>query len=140
MKNFIITVFALFIIFACDKQKLNSKKVEGEWQIVNYYQTNNEGLTTKYPICNGTIDFAAEIGIFDLNLIRQNGALNDTTKASGNFQLNENGSTIIFSNSSGLNLGNEGNYRILTLTKTDLQIEGGDTLGNVNTYLFSRKQ
>jgi hypothetical protein len=135
--------FGCFIVWlflsGCDKQKLHLNKIDGEWNIVNYARTNNEGITTKYSNCVGTIDFVAKYTQFDLNIIHQNSGLNDTISASGDFHLIENGSSIIFNNSSGLNLGYEGSYRILTLTSTDLQIEGGDTLGNVNTYLFSRK-
>jgi hypothetical protein len=139
MKNLICCFSILFLLLSCNKQNSNLKKIDGEWKIVNYARTNNEGLTTKYSSCNGTIDFVTDNGKFDLNLVYQNNGYNDTTTASGNFQLNENGSAIIISNSLGMNLSIEGNYRILTLTSTDLQIEGGDTLGNINTYLLSRK-
>lgn len=139
MKNLMCCFSILFLLLSCNKQNSNLKKIDGEWKIVNYARTNNEGLTTKYSSCNGTIDFVADNGKFDLNLVYQNNGFNDSTIASGNFQLNENGSAIIISNSLGMNLSIEGNYRILTLTSTDLQIEGGDTLGNINTYLLSRK-
>jgi hypothetical protein len=131
-------ILPLFLV-ACDKQKLISKKIDGEWNVVNYNQTNSEGITTKYSNCNGTIEFEANSGIFAMDIFHQNNGLNDTITANGDFQLNENGALIFFDNTVGLNLGSQGSYRILTLTKTDLQIEGGDTLGNINTYLFSRK-
>jgi hypothetical protein len=139
MKKPIGYLVLLLLLMGCDKQKSISKKIDGEWNIVYYNKTNSEGITTKYSNCIGVIDFEANNGIFAMNFSHQNNGFNDTIIANGDFQLNENGSMILFDNTVGLNLGNQGSYRILTLTKTDLQIEGGDTLGNINTYLFSRK-
>lgn len=139
MKKPIGYLVLLLLLAGCDKQKLISKKIDGEWNVVNYNKTNSEGITTKFSNCIGTIDFETNNGIFAIDIFHQNNGLNDTITANGDFQLNENGSLILFDNTVGLNLGNQGSYRILTLTKTDLQIEGGDTLGNINTYLFSRK-
>ncbi len=139
MKKPIVYLVLLLLLMGCDKQKSILKKIVGEWNIVNYNKTDSEGITTKYSNCTGTIDFEANNGIFTMDIFHQNNGLYDTINANGNFQLNENGSIIQFDNTVGLNLGNKVNYRILTLTNTDLQIEGGDTLGNIKTYLFSRK-
>ncbi len=140
MKTFLICTLFLFVIIACNKQKLNSKKLNGEWTIISYSITNNEGLTTKSSNCQGSINFQLDSNRFDLNIIYNTGGTTDTSIAYGSYQVAENGSEILFSNSVGLNLTNSGKYRILTINASDLQIEGGDSLGNVNTYLFSKKQ
>jgi hypothetical protein len=139
MKPLVICTIILSVFIGCNKQKLYSKKLDGAWTIVSYSRTNNEGLTSKTSYCQGNINFHIDSNIFDLNINYILDGINDTSIAYGSCQLVEDGSEIIFSNSVGLNLEGNGNYRILTLNNSDLQIEGGDSLGNVNTYLFSKK-
>ena len=139
MKPLVICTIILSVFIGCNKKKLYSKKLDGVWTIVSYSRTNNEGLTSKTSYCQGNINFHIDSNIFDLNINYILDGINDTSIAYGSCQLVEDGSEIIFSNSVGLNLGGNGNYRILTLNNSDLQIEGGDSLGNVNTYLFSKK-
>jgi hypothetical protein len=140
MKKLLFTTFFLSVLFSCDKQHLHLKKLNGEWTIVSYSITNNEGLTNKATNCLGSINFQNDSKLFDLNLIYGIGSKVDTTNAYGSYEITENGSEILFTNSSGLNLANSGKYRILTINSSDLQIEGGDSLGNVNTFLFSKNQ
>lgn len=55
-KLFYILSIALLLLGSCSKIKKSQRRIEGEWEIISYRQTNISGLTTFYDAV-GTLTF-----------------------------------------------------------------------------------
>jgi hypothetical protein len=129
---------------SCDKQKRTAKKLAGEWEIYSIKKTDPLGLT-EYATCSGTMTFGScEDHLapcdYTMSLSFTYPSGSGTTIQNGTFEPVEKGD---YMNVTTLNSDNVQtsvyNYRILTLTKTDLQIIFTDSANYIREYIFKRK-
>jgi hypothetical protein len=137
--------FFLFILFtSCDKQKQSARQLAGTWELTSYKIKDSEGLST-YATGTGEIHFDAcsDTPIkctyqFNASLTFPGIPLTQVVEQ-GTYEMIEKGDYMTVKKADAL--GNElagYTYRILVLTKTDLELEYPDNLGNYITMIFSR--
>jgi hypothetical protein len=115
-------LFLVLFFFSCSKQKRIESKLNGFWRISKVYIEDGEGFFhdgNQY----GQLQFSTNekncIGMVNYNYINQNGVvLHDSLKLNSKYQINAVEDRVLFLQN--LNLYN---FRILLLTKSDLQIE-----------------
>jgi len=137
--------FLLFVLFtSCDKQKQTARQLEGTWELTSYRMKDSEGLSA-YATGTGEMHFSAcsETPIkctyhFNASLTFPGIPLTQMVEQ-GTYEMIEKGDymTIKKLDALGNELGSY-TYRILVLTKTDLELEYPDNLGNYVTMIFSR--
>lgn len=138
-------LFLLFVLFAsCDKQKQTARQLAGTWELTSYRIKDSEGLST-YASGTGEIHFDACSETPITCTYQFNAALTlpglplTQMMEQGTYEMIEKGDymTIKKLDALGNELGSY-TYRILVLTKTDLELEYPDNLGNYITMIFSR--
>ena len=145
MRNLITIILLFFLFVSCDKQKKTSKKLNGEWEIQNYKFTNQEGLSF-FSTCSGSMSFESKKNYTDPNPYTLEFTYNfssgiDTIKQKGTFDVTQKGDYMIITTVNSLNeVTSTYEYRILTRTNTDLQLEYSDYTGCSHMYIFKRKK
>ncbi len=139
-----LSVFLLSLI-SCDKQRRTTKKIDGEWEISVYKITDTEGLA-EYAVCSGSYVFTSCINKsiacdYTCNLTFNFPSNTGISIETGTFEILPDGE---FMDVTCLNSLNEiisiYNYRILTLTKTDLQLEYRDLNSKLHSLIFKKKK
>jgi hypothetical protein len=142
-KNLLIAMLGMMVLFSCDKATSTSTKLSGEWELTSYKLTLSNGMSY-FGSGDGALFFSDlqtetsdKTYLFQLNQT-VNGAVM-VRDESGTFLVDyEQGfpelSLITSSGSPSL----ASPFRILTLNKTDLQLEGGDSFGRIHTFLFRK--
>jgi len=143
--TFFLLFFPLLILVSCDKQQRTANKLEGEWEIIYYKLTDGEGLS-EYATVQGSMIFenCKDVSTpcsYSLDISHEFPSSGGNTQQHGTFQVVEKGNymdvtTVDASNSITSNY----RYRILTHTKTDLQVEYGDSMFQIHTYIFKKKE
>lgn len=140
MKNSVFTLSVLLLL-SCSKEANVSKKLSGDWNLTSYRRTDSEGLIT-YPEASGTAEFIS----YDKGQDSSNYHFDiscalpdvDTNLYTGTYKLVEKGDFMYLAELDSLNQVNSYiKYRILTLTKTDLEIEFSQN-SNTDILLFRR--
>ena len=137
--------FLLLVLFtSCDKHKQSARQLAGTWKLTSYKIKDSEGLST-YSTGTGEMHFSAcsETPIkctyhFNASLTFPGIPLTQMVEQ-GTYEMIEKGDYMTMKKLDAL--GNElgsYTYRILVLTKTDLELEYPDNLGNYVTMIFSR--
>lgn len=128
--------------FSCSKEVKVSKELEGNWELTSYKRTDNEGLVS-YPKASGSAEFKAYDNSEDSSTYTWilstdlTGSI-DTTTQLGTYKLVEKANFMYVSEFDSLSQINSYiKYRILTLTKTDLEIEFSKD-SNTDILLFRR--
>jgi hypothetical protein len=144
MKVVVCFFLLLVLVTSCDKQKQSARQLEGTWELTSYKIKDSEGLST-YATGTGEIHFdkCPDTPIkcsyqFNASLTFPGIPFTDLLEQ-GTFEMIEKGDymTIMKLDTAGNELGSY-TYRILVLTKTDLELEYPDNLGNYITMIFSR--
>jgi hypothetical protein len=141
MRGFLFSIVILGI-FSCSKEVKVSKELEGNWELTSYKRTDNEGLVS-YPNASGTAEFKAydnskDSSTYIWTLISDLTGSIDTFTQKGTYKLSEKAGFMYVSEFDSLNQINSYiKYRILTLTKTDLEIEFSKN-SNTDILLFRR--
>jgi hypothetical protein len=134
MKRF-IAITALFFLCACMKSQRVSARISGSWTLISYKRTNYEGMIS-YPIASGVATFNAlgntqDSSTYSFEIARIFGATTDSLLEKGTYKLVEKGGFMYLNEQDSIdNTISYIKYRILSLTKTDLEIEfskGTDT-------------
>jgi len=139
-----LSIFLLSLI-SCDKQKRTTKKIDGEWEITSYKLTDNQGLS-EYAVCSGSYIFNSSEDETDsfkysCNLIFEFPSISGSTIESGVFQLFPDGEYMDVTNINSFNdVISTYNYRIITLTKTDLHLEFTDSISKIHSLIFKKKK
>ena len=122
MNKFIGLILLVLVFTGCDKVKQVHKDLEGEWQIITYRRTNDQGLTYFLP-ADGTLQFTS--------------CSNAICSYDFNFSYEDQGVISVYSNSGSLNQHNHEHFdlfptvssgdsiydgRILLITKDDLKM------------------
>jgi hypothetical protein len=135
-----IIMLGVTLLFACDKATNASAKLDGEWELISYKLTISNGMSY-LGTGDGSLIFSdIESENSDRTYLFQfnqsvNGAVMIKEEA-GFFSVSyEPGFPELSMNTS---TGTSTSYRILTLNKSDLQLEGSDSLGRIHTFLFRR--
>ena len=144
MKTLATLLLLLIFISSCDKQKQSVRKLEGTWELTSYKVKNAEGLST-YATGSGTIHFDKPSSNPIQSTFQFTAALTfpglaqSTVSQQGTYEMIEKGDymTVKLLDTTGSEIGVY-TYRILVLTKTDLELEYPDNLGNYVTMIFSR--
>jgi outer membrane protein assembly factor BamB len=144
MRNYLLlAALGALLLFACDKATSTSTKLSGEWQLTSYKLTVSNGMSY-IGSGEGALFFS------DLQT--------ETSDKTYLFQLNQtvNGAVMVRDESGTFLVSYEQGFpelslttssgspalgspcRILTLNKTDLQLEGSDSLGRIHTFLFRK--
>ena len=141
----VVCFFLLLVLFtSCDKQKQSARQLSGTWELTSYRIKDSEGLST-YATGTGEIHFdeCNETPIkctyqFNASLTLPGLSLTQIIEQ-GTYEMIEKGDymTVKKLNGAGNELGSY-TYRILVLTKTDLELEYPDNLGNYITMIFRR--
>ena len=136
-----IIMLGVTLLFACDKATNASAKLDGEWELISYKLTISNGMSY--------------LGTGDGSLIFSD-IESENSDRTYLFQFNQsvNGAAMIKEEAGFFSVSYEpgfpelsmfpvsgtttSSYRILTLNKTDLQLEGSDSLGRIHTFLFSK--
>ena len=128
--------------FSCSKEVKVSKELEGNWELTSYKRTDNEGLLS-YPNASGSAEFKAydnseDSSTYTWTLSTDLTGSIDTTTQQGTYKLVEKANFMYVSEFDSLSQINSYiKYRILTLTKTDLEIEFSKD-SNTDILLFRR--
>lgn len=140
---FLISISLMFV--SCDKQKQTAKSLEGEWEITSYKLTDIEGMS-EYAAVQGSLifDYCKDVGVscsYSINITHAFPSSTGNTINNGTYQVIEKGD---FMNVTTLDQNNDTTstykYRILTQTKTDLQLEYADTLSRFHSFIFKKKK
>jgi hypothetical protein len=142
MRLLIIFVGLTFLFTSCDKETSVAKKLLGEWDLVAFKITLQNGIN-QYPESHG-----------DLIITEGNNAPLDFSSThhytllgteiveskSGFMQLKDNGNylDVTLLDENDLELGLEA-HRIMVLTKTDLQLEYTDSEGRLRNLTYKKK-
>lgn len=119
------------------------KRVSGEWQLVSYKRTNNEGMV-HYVDASGILKFnelksAADSSRYTFQLIGFFEGIKENLDEEGSYRITKNGELLrLNKEDQTLKLASSSLYRILTLTNTDLELELS-TETNLNILLFRKK-
>lgn len=145
MRILLNIIFLAFILYSCDKQKHTAKKLDGEWEISTYKLTDPEGLN-EYATCSGSIVFDSKPNYLDpqpytLEISYTFPSTSGSRIQHGTFDVIERGDYMIITEIDNSELEiSKYTYRILTRTRTDLQLEYTDSLNFIHTYLFTKKK
>lgn len=123
MKRILYLVIIL-VLFSCSKEKSIERKLDGNWLVTKVRIQDSEGFTYDDSIPNGELSFNAANKLvsgkvkFDYSTITL-ASLEDSLQLNDfNYQLNTDEGRI-YADSANLRY----DFRILSLTKSDLQIE-----------------
>lgn len=139
-----LSVF-LMSLSSCDKQKRTTKKIDGEWEISVYKITDTEGLA-EYAVCSGSYVFnscnnKSNACDYTCNLTFDFPSNTGTSIETGTFEVLSDGEFMDVTCLNSLNeIISAYNYRILTLTKTDLQLEYSDLNSKLHSLIFKKKK
>ena len=139
-----LSVF-LMSLSSCDKQKRTTKKIDGEWEISVYKITDTEGLA-EYAVCSGSYVFnscnnKSNACDYTCNLTFDFPSNTGTSIETGTFEVLSDGEFLDVTCLNSLNeIISAYNYRILTLTKTDLQLEYSDLNSKLHSLIFKKKK
>ena len=144
MRKIVFLFIILLAIFtSCDKVKQTEKNLGGEWQIVSYKHMDTEGLS-EYAVVNGSIKFencteASNSCLYSISINYNFPSSSGTTTENGTYEVIEKGKFMNIQKSNSPD-PSAATYRcrILTETKTDLELEFSDAGGNIHTYIFNR--
>ena len=122
----ILIVSALFC-FCCTKSDKYERRILGSWNVVTFKHKSNEGITTYEPI-KGMLEFNSS-GLYNINLEETNTQVIE----GGKFAIDQTEQTFIQlnGNTSFFGLNGEKEARILTLTRTDLELEFSTNNGSM---------
>jgi len=144
MKALFTLLILLWVFVSCDKQKQSARQLAGTWELTSYKVKNAEGLST-FATGTGSIHFDRCVKntlqstfTFSATLVLQSAAQSIISQQ-GTYEMIEKGDymTVKQLDALGVEIGVY-TYRILVLTKTDLELEYPDNLGNYITLIFSR--
>ena len=144
MKTFFTLFILLWVLMSCDKQKQSARQLAGTWELTSYKVKNAEGLST-FATGTGSIHFDKCVKNTLQSTFAFHATLSFPTVAqstihqSGTYEMIEKGDymTVKQLDALGVEIGVY-TYRILVLTKTDLELEYPDNLGSYITLIFSR--
>lgn len=146
MLNRIASVFIIFVLFtSCDKDKHVTKKLIGEWHIVDYKKTDQSGLS-EYAVVSGNMIFEKSSDYtspsnYSQSIIYAFPSNSGTISQHGTIEVVDNGG---FMNVTSLDNSNmlisTIKYRILVQTSTDLELEYTDASFNVHNLIFKKKK
>jgi hypothetical protein len=136
-------IILLAFFTGCDKVTQTEKNLAGEWQIVSYKHMDTEGLL-EYAVVNGFIKFepCTDTSIacpYSISISYDFPSASGTTSENGTYEVIEKGKFMNIQNSNSFDsIIATYRCRILTETKTDLELEFSDAGGNIHTYIFNR--
>lgn len=145
MRFLLNIIFLSLILYSCDKQKHTAKKLDGEWEIISYELTDPEGMS-EYATCSGSMIFDSQPSYTDPNPYSLTfdytfPSTSGTRIQHGTFDVIERGDYMLITEVDASNtLLSTYTYRILTQTRTDLQLEYRDSLNEVHSFIFKRKK
>ena len=142
MKTF-ITIAALFLLCTCTKARRVSNRISGIWELTSYKRTNYEGMIS-YPTASGTARFEelentkdSAAYLFDIALIFD--TITDSLQENGTYKLVEKGNFMYVNEQDSLDMTiSYIKYRVLSLTKTDLELEFSKGT-NTDVLLFKKQ-
>jgi hypothetical protein len=142
-KILFLFIISLAIFTSCDKVTQTEKNLAGEWQIVSYKQMDTEGLS-EYAVVNGYIKFETCIDAsvacpYAISIHYNFPSSSGNTTENGTYEVIEKGKFMNIQNSNSSDPSAAAyRCRILTETKTDLELEFSDAGGKIHTYIFNR--
>lgn len=145
MKNLVVFILFFVLFISCDKQKRSAKELAGEWEIKSIKKTDAQGLS-EYATCTGSMIFGScddHLAPCDytLSLSFTYPSGSGTTIQNGTFETVEKGDYMDITTLNSNNVEtSKYNYRILTLTNTDLQLVFTDSAAIIREYIFKRKK
>ena len=142
MRFSIIFISLLFLFTSCDKEANVTKKLLGEWDLVQFKITLQNGIN-QYPDSHGELiitegnnaplDFSSthHYTLFGTEFLENK---------SGFMQLRDNGNhmDVTLLDENELELAVE-DHRIMVLTTTDLQLEFTDSEGRLSNLTYKKK-
>lgn len=144
MQKIVFPFIILLAIFtSCDKVKQTEKNLAGEWQIISYKHMDTEGLS-EYAVVSGSIKFencteSSNSCPYSISINYDFPSSSGTTIENGTYEVIEKGKFMNITNSnSSDSITATYRCRLLTETKTDLELEFSDAGGNIHTYIFNR--
>lgn len=141
--TFLIVI--VLILHSCDKQKRVANKLSGEWEIVSYKLTDPEGLI-EYSSGSGFLTFEECENQptpcpYSMNIQYDFPSSSGSLIQNGTFEVIAKGDYMTVTTLDSSNtVTSTYTYRILTQTKTDLQLEFSDTLSQIHSFIFKRKK
>jgi hypothetical protein len=121
MKN-IVVVILLFALVSCSKEKRINQRLNGNWKINLVSIEDSEGFYFEDTSANGSINFSLEdsisFGLISYKFINSIGTtIHDSLKLDSiHYQLNLDENRLYMNQ-------NLFNFRVLLITKSDLQLE-----------------
>jgi len=138
MKNYILLISLLNIIFSCSKENSFKKKLSGTWEIQLVKYQDNEGFSFYDELAVGSlvIDDAQLVnGTVSSSFMGNSGQLTDTFQLAGHYFIHLKNEEINFV------IGQDTLItRLLLLTNTDLEFEYYNALKSKRMrYMFKKK-
>lgn len=137
-------LISLFL-FSCDKERSALKKINGQWEITSYKRTESNGLSF-FASVSGDMSFSEadkykSPSLFKANISYSFETDNGTIQENGSIEMIEKGDFMnVIKFDASNNPTDTIKYRIITCTKTDLQLEYNDSIGRVNNLIFKKKK
>ena len=142
--KYLLFILIGVLLLSCDKQKQAASRLSGNWELLSYKLTDNEGLSY-YSNQPGTMSFDyCESDPVSCNFSWKIGysfpSVSGSIDQSGTYKVINKGDfmELTVPDASGNSVVTY-EARILVLTKTDLELEFYDTLARMNSMIFSRK-
>jgi hypothetical protein len=146
MLNRIGFIMVLVLLTAsCDKEKIATKKINGTWEITTYKRTESNGLsffaTVSGEMTFTEVDRFKSPSLFKSSISYSFDTDNGVYNENGEIEMIDKGAymNVIKYNASNIPIDTL-NYRILTMTNSDLQLEYSDTISRIHNLIFKKKK
>jgi len=132
-----------FALLGCNKDKRTNRKISGEWEITYYKLTHSDNWIEFANELSGSIllkeDKQSSSNGFNMHISYAFPSTIGSQTIIGTFEINTHGEYLTVLEYDSLTQTTiDLNYRILTLTKTDLQLEIRDSKNYLHNYLFKK--
>lgn len=130
----------LLLLLGCSKSSQKERKLKGDWKIISYKRTTNEGLSF-YSNVSGSLNITCDKNKdpktlqFNLSYVFPTDSSTIHTTCNFNFTNKKADYLNLYGPSSWMNLADTVTARILVSTHTNLELEIPDKSGQVHTFI-----
>lgn len=137
MKNLFYIILTLSVFYSCSKETMVANKLNGEWTLTSFKVTEADGWSN-FPTSNGRLTFQKGNPLtYSMEITYSLNGANEVITLSGNNIISADNEYLAFYTVAGDSM--IANYRMLTLTDTDLQLEEYKENGMKYMLIFRKK-
>lgn len=137
MRNLFYIILSLSVLSACSKETRIANKLNGEWTLTSLEITTADGWSN-FPTNSGVLTIQKGNPLtYSMEISYSLNGNNEAIVASGSNTISSDNEYLAFYNVAGDSM--IANYRMLTLTNTDLQLEEYKENGTKYMLIFRKK-